>query len=120
MPKVVHFELMADNPDGILSFYSNVFGWESQKWEGPADYWLIDTGDGMGINGGVGRKHEGMPALINTIDVDSVDDYAAKIEQLGGKISVPKMPIPNVGWLAYAVDPEGNTFGIMQADSAAA
>jgi len=29
------------------------------------------------------------------------------------------MAIPGVGWLAYCTDPEGNTFGIMQADTAA-
>jgi len=26
------------------------------------------------------------------------------------------MPIPGVGWLAYAKDTEGNTFGMMQPD----
>jgi predicted enzyme related to lactoylglutathione lyase len=30
------------------------------------------------------------------------------------------MPIPGVGWLAYGKDPEGNIFGVMEADSAAA
>jgi len=30
---------------------------------------------------------------------------------------VPKMPIPGVGWLAYAKDTEGNIFGIMQPDA---
>jgi predicted enzyme related to lactoylglutathione lyase len=26
------------------------------------------------------------------------------------------MAIPGVGWLAYCIDPDGNTFGIMQND----
>jgi predicted enzyme related to lactoylglutathione lyase len=29
------------------------------------------------------------------------------------------MPIPTVGWLAYAKDTEGNLFGMMQMDEAA-
>jgi hypothetical protein len=29
------------------------------------------------------------------------------------------MPIPGVGWLAYAKDTEGNIFGMMQRDPAA-
>jgi len=33
---------------------------------------------------------------------------------------VPKMPIPTMGWLAYASDTEGNLFGMMQMDAAAA
>src|SRR5438105_12366882 len=39
------------------------------------------------------------------------------VEQRGGKICVPKMAIPKVGWLAYAEDPAGNVFGIIEPDS---
>ncbi|MCE2503252.1 MAG: VOC family protein [Chlorobi bacterium] len=118
MSRIVHFEIMADKPDDLLSFYNNVFGWESHKWDGPMDYWLVKTGEeGVGINGGVARKQEGFPSVVNIIDVDSVDDFVAKIESAGGTIIIPKMPIPGVGWTAYANDPEGNMFGIMQADA---
>jgi hypothetical protein len=40
-----------------------------------------------------------------------------KIEQRGGNICVPKMAIPKVGWLAYATDPGGNVFGIIEPDT---
>jgi predicted enzyme related to lactoylglutathione lyase len=40
-------------------------------------------------------------------------------EANGGTIVVPKMPIPGVGWLAYARDTEGSIFGIHQADPTA-
>ncbi len=55
MPRVVHFEIYADEPDRALSFYTSVFGWQTQKWEGPQDYWLFSTGDPAqpGINGGL-------------------------------------------------------------------
>jgi predicted enzyme related to lactoylglutathione lyase len=26
------------------------------------------------------------------------------------------MAVPGVGWLAYCIDPEGNTFGLMERD----
>jgi predicted enzyme related to lactoylglutathione lyase len=29
---------------------------------------------------------------------------------------MPKMAVPGVGWLAYAKDPEGTVFGMMQED----
>ena len=38
----------------------------------------------------------------------------------GGTVAVPKMPIPTMGWLAYCKDTEGNIFGMMQMDPAAA
>lgn len=120
MPRVVHFEVMADEPEKVLSFYSDVFGWKANKWEGPMDYWLVDTGEGTGINGGVGKKQQEGPSVINTIDVDSVDGYTQKVESSGGAIAVPKMAIPGVGWMAYCTDPEGNLFGIMEEDSSAA
>jgi predicted enzyme related to lactoylglutathione lyase len=53
---------------------------------------------------------------VNTIDVDSVDAYLARVTEHGGTILVPKMPVPGVGWMAYCKDTEGNTFGMMQSD----
>lgn len=48
------------------------------------------------------------------MSVESVDEYAKKIEALGGKVLVRKMEVPGVGWWASALDPEGNQFGILQ------
>ncbi|MGZ7164485.1 MAG: VOC family protein, partial [Halobacteriota archaeon] len=41
MPKVVHFELPADDTKRAVAFYEKVFGWAITKWEGPNEYWLI-------------------------------------------------------------------------------
>jgi len=120
MPRVIHFEISADEPERAVAFYQQVFGWEVQKWGGPKDYWLIKTGPDSqpGINGGIFRR-EGPVGHVNSIDVPSIDEFAAKIEAHGGTIVVPKMPIPGVGWLAYAKDTEGSIFGIHQADPTA-
>ncbi len=48
MPRPVHFEISADDPERALHFYQAVFGWKSQKWDGPQDYWLISTGENAG------------------------------------------------------------------------
>ncbi|MFH1502835.1 MAG: VOC family protein [Candidatus Eisenbacteria bacterium] len=121
MPRVVHFEIPADDPDKLAEFYKSVFGWTIQKWDGPVDYWLVMTGskDQPGIDGGMGRKSDGMSAVVNTMDVPSVDEYVSKIEAAGGTITVPKMAIPGVGWMAYFKDPDGNVSGIMEEDASA-
>lgn len=121
MPRPVHFEIPADDPARAVSFYGDVFGWTFTKWEGPMEYWLVSTGEGgPGIDGGLmKRPHPGYP-VVNTIDVPSVDDFLKKIESKGGKVAAPKMAVPGVGWLAYCTDPDGNMFGIMQADTGAA
>jgi predicted enzyme related to lactoylglutathione lyase len=122
MPRVIHFEISANEPEKTVSFYENVFGWQFHKWEGPQDYWLITTGqDGQpGINGGLMPRREPNLGTINTLDVPAVDAYVAKVEAAGGAVIVPKMAVPGVGWLAYFKDPEGNVFGMMQADEKAA
>jgi predicted enzyme related to lactoylglutathione lyase len=128
MPRVIHFELHAEQPERAVAFYTGLFGWTMTRWAGPQEYWLIKTGeDGQpGINGGLIRRQGAGPAEVQavnayvcTIDVPSVDDYTARISAAGGVLVVPKMAIPGVGWLAYARDTEGNIFGIMQSDPAA-
>lgn len=120
MPRVVHFEIPADDPERSIQFYRDTFGWTFHKWEGPQDYWLIGTGDARdpGINGGLMRRNSEQP-VVNTIDVANVDEVAPKIEANGGSIVVPKMPIPGVGYLIYFKDPDGNIFGIMHRDESA-
>jgi uncharacterized protein len=121
MPRVVHFEITADDPERAIAFYKDVFGWEIHKWDGPMDYWMVQTGptEQPGINGGVVRRMGPGTMHINTVDVPSVDEYTAKIEANGGTIVLPKMAVPGVGWLAYAKDTEGSIFGIMQPDPSA-
>ena len=120
MPRVIHFELPADNPDRAIKFYETVFGWQFTKWNGPTDYWLISTGaSGPGINGGLLQRPHSGASTVNTVGVASVDAAILEIEKHGGKTVMPKMAIPGVGYLAYCIDPENNTFGIMQADAAA-
>ncbi len=115
MPRIIHFEINAQEPEKIIEFYKNAFGWKFDKWDGPSDYWLVSTGEGEGIDGGIGRA-EGEERIINTIGVDDLDVYIKKVEEFGGTIVRQKMAVPGVGWLAYFIDPEGNIHGMMQSD----
>jgi hypothetical protein len=117
MPRIVHFEISADEPERAINFYKSIFGWDVQKWNGPEDYWLITTGpnDQPGINGGLFRR-KGPVNYVNSIDVPSVDEYAEKILAHGGKVVAPKMTVPGVGYLVYVQDTEGNVFGLYQED----
>jgi predicted enzyme related to lactoylglutathione lyase len=128
MPRVVHFEIHAEKPERAISFYTTVFGWQFKKWDGPMPYWVVKTGDPSerGIDGGLLQRQGPAPTggqavngYVCTTAVSSVDEYLAKITANGGTIAVPKMPVPGIGWLAYAKDTEGNIFGILQPDPAA-
>ena len=121
MPKVVHFEIYADNVERAADFYSKIFGWQIQKWEGPEDYWLVNAGedDEPGIGGAIMKRPDPAAAGLNYINVDSVDSYSEKIAAGGGKVVMPKMAIPGVGYAAVCSDSEGNSFGLFQDDHSA-
>ncbi|MGH9943444.1 MAG: VOC family protein [Pyrinomonadaceae bacterium] len=124
MSRVVHFEIPCAEPERAAKFYADVFGWRINKWDGTEEYWMVATGkEGgpePGIDGGLLRRTDRFPTVVNTIDVPSIDESVRAITDGGGIILVPKFALPGVGYLAYFKDPEGNTFGIMQADPDAA
>ena len=127
MARVVHFEVHAEDPQRAIAFYTAVLEWSFTQWGGPMDYWLITTGpaEERGIDGGMVRRQgtidgQAVIAYVCTVAVESVDDTLAKALAHGGQLALPKMPIPGVGWLAYAKDTEGNLFGMMQNDPSAA
>jgi len=118
MPRVVHFEIVADDAERISKFYEKVFDWKVQKWDGPMDYWFLMTGDEKepGIDGAFGMRQSSDDMTINTIDVDDIDKYVKLVEENGGEIVRSKQVIPGVGYLAYFKDTEGNLWGMMHSD----
>jgi len=119
MPNFVHIDIAADDPERVTGFYNKVFGWNIQKLDGPTPYWLISTdvspSGQAGIGAGVAKRELDWQSVTPTIDVPSVDEYAAKIEKEGGTIAVPKNLIPGVGYLLTFKDTEGNVFAILEA-----
>jgi predicted enzyme related to lactoylglutathione lyase len=126
--RVVHFEIHADEPERAATFYRELFDWRIEKWNGPMDYWMVFTGpDGMpGINGGLMKRqhplsgNDGVIGYVCTVDVADLDRSVARGVELGGVVAMPRFVVAGVGWMAYLKDTEGNVFGLMQMDRAAA
>ena len=118
MSRVIHFDLSADNPERAAEFYRSVFNWKVNKWEGPEDYWLIQTGteEEPGVTGGVAGRIKPEDTTAVVFDVESVDEVSKNVVNAGGKVREAKKVIPGVGYLIMCRDTEGNTFGIMQID----
>ena len=116
MPKVIHFEIFADDAERAARFYKAVCGWEIQRWDGPVDYWLVNAGpdEETGINGAIGERGEGNETTVNVISVPSLDEALAQVEANGGKVTSPKNLVPGVGTMVYCKDSEGNTIGLME------
>jgi uncharacterized protein len=97
MPTVQHFEIPADDVERAIKFYKGVFEWTMQKLGNPQDpskdYWFFDTKDengDKGVGGGLMKRQAPEHSVTNYITVPSVDAYATKIEEAGGKVIMPK------------------------------
>jgi hypothetical protein len=124
MPRIVHFEIHAADPERAVKFYKSVFGWDIKHLP-EMHYWLITTGDAKepGINGGLMQRRGPAPAdmaplnaFACTVDVPNTDAFVEKATKSGGTVALAKMAVPGIGWLAYVKDTEGNILGLMQRD----
>lgn len=120
MFRPIHFEVPADDAERAQRFYLEALGWQFTRWDGPTPYWLVNTGEGDGVNGGLFRRDDGFPVPCFVVDVPDADAAAAKATGAGGTVVMPKSAIPGMGWTVYAKDTEGNVFGMIQFDPAAA
>ena len=122
---IVHFEIPADDVEGLTTFYGSLFDWKFAKTEVGVppgmDYRLVETvptdENGVptrnGINGAIyGRQKD--ERFTYYIQVESVDEYGQKVAELGGKVVGEKIEVPEVGWILFVTDPEGNPFGLFQ------
>jgi predicted enzyme related to lactoylglutathione lyase len=118
MGDIVYFELPADDPARAKKFYKKLFDWKFDKmpkW----DYWMITTGGKDALYGGLTKREKTRPAVVNYIDVESVEECGVKIEKAGGKILVPKTPVKGWGYYAIFKDTENNVLGIWEDDESA-
>jgi uncharacterized protein len=120
----LYFEIQADNIERAVNFYSGVFNWKFHPHESgqdlPVTYLRIETG---GTAGGLLKRPSDTPppecgtnAFICSFEIDDFDKTAKAILNAGGKISLPKFPVPGVCWQGYFTDTEGNSFGLFQPD----
>lgn len=119
MPSICHFEIPADNLERARNFYTDLFGWKIEK-DANMDYWLISTGEpGKGAYGGMMMRQDPQQPILNYIDVPSVEEYIARVVKLGGKIIMPKSPVPGMGYFAVFLDTENNALAIWEEDKEA-
>jgi uncharacterized protein len=126
---VAHFEIYADDPEQLATFYTTLFDWSVELVPG-MDYRFIKTvatdQKGMpiqtgGINGGMIKRPDGYEgkAWVNYIAVDSVDQATERAKSLGAQVTKTRTPVPGMGWFAMFIDPQGNPFAVWQHDPGA-
>ncbi len=109
---VVHWEIQTQQAEKLQEFFSKLFDWHLDA-DNPFNYGMVDTHTEEGINGGIGPCPDGNRVTIY-IQVDDLQAYLDKAENLGGKIAMPITEIPDVVTLAQFTDPEGNLIGLVK------
>lgn len=109
-------ELLVDDIDSAISFYTEVIGWEIEEMKMPQGIYYILKAEGEPV-GGIMKKPEGaeqMPDNWGTyITVNDVDETLTKVETAGGKAIYPPMDVPGVGRMCAITDSSGAMISII-------
>jgi predicted enzyme related to lactoylglutathione lyase len=111
------FELHTRGYHAAVSFYREVFGWDTHVVSDTDEFRLTTIGDGEGQLAGImdasGYLPEGVPSHWQVyFGVDDTDRALATITDLGGSLLEPARETP-FGRLAAAADPAGATFKLV-------
>jgi uncharacterized protein len=110
---VDYFEIGSPDAAASTAFYSDLFAWEIGPPSGPANYAMVQGGQGgLWDTTNMGGAHW-------AIFYVHVDDVQASIDQavaLGATIAVPLTDNGQIHF-AHLLDPTGNRFGIWRPKS---
>ena len=113
-------DLGTSDVEGAKAFYGAVFGWQAE--DVPTDQgvpYTMLTKNGK-VVAGMGpippdQAAAGMPPMWNSyVNVDSVDDTIAKVNEAGGSVMMPAMDVMDTGRMAFISDPTGANIGLWQ------
>jgi uncharacterized protein len=121
---IVWFEVPADDVERARKFYSALFGWKINPFPGASErvgaYWHIDTGGAdASPDGGLHKRMHPQQAITQYVAVPSVTTFMAKVKKLGGKVTVPKTSVPQMGYFAICQDTENNVFALWEKNAKA-
>ena len=126
MNPVVHFEMPYEQPNRMVKFYEQAFGWKMQMFgEEMGNYVLANTTETSetgrptnpgAINGGFFPKKPGWPAQHPSvvIAVDDIRDGMEKVKVAGGIVLGEPIEIPGVGQYVSFTDTEGSRVSLLQ------
>lgn len=116
-------ELHTPDPASAVSFYGEVFGWQTQEVPmGDVSYTVIqphgggeDSSQGgiMPLSAGLGDTGMG-PVWLPYFEVADADAAVATAAQHGGTVLAPPMDIPQAGRFATLADPAGAVFCVIK------
>lgn len=106
-------DLMSADIDEAKAFYAKLFGWDAvdQDTQGGPPYVIFEQ-DGKHVAGMGALTDEmranGVPPCWNSyVNVDDVNEIVGRVEEFGGKVTMPPMQVLQAGHMAGFQDPTG-------------
>lgn len=114
----VHMEIPVEDTERAKKFYAGMFGWKIVGFPG-FDYHEIHVSGQSSdkrplVTGGMRKRKFPGEGILNYMVVPKIQDYAARVEKLGGKMVMPVTPVPTMGYFAICQDTEQNTFALWE------
>jgi predicted enzyme related to lactoylglutathione lyase len=108
---VVHWEIIARDPDRQADFYRRMFHWDI----GDGPIMQIPAGLGAPEPGPAGHLRGGdAPAVVLYVQVQDLEVSLVQAAELGGKALSGAVDIPGGPTIAFIEDPEGNALTLVQ------
>lgn len=115
-------ELNTWDPQQALDFYGRTLGWEFEASPLPdgASYWIARQG-GRPVGGICELRApacDGIPSHWMTyMTVTDIRAAESEVEDAGGEVMRPAVPVPGLGKLSLVIDTAGAVIGFIEPDS---
>jgi uncharacterized protein len=114
-------ELLARDVPKSEKFYTSLFGWKATKQSmgGTLEYTVFNNGEApaAGMMPNPAGAEDNVPqAWLGYFQVPDCDATVDKAKAGGGQVFVSPQTMPGVGRFAVLADPQGATFGVLQAE----
>ena len=113
-------ELQSREPRAAASFYTGLFGWETETIEENGEPVYVTIKNAGWSNGGImpmTEQHgDAPPYWLPYFIVPSCDDAAAKVRELGGEVFAGPLDL-GAGRIAVVGDPQGAAFALFEGDT---
>ncbi|MBP6773673.1 MAG: VOC family protein [Gemmatimonadaceae bacterium] len=114
----VWFDLSTTDIEAAKDFYAALFDWKYLDSGAEMGHYTMAFVDGEPAAAVAPKQpgYENTPVCWTIyFGTDNATDAAQRIKDAGGSMMFEPMPVPDVGTMAIAMDPDGAAFGIWQA-----
>ena len=114
---VVEFQMLSRAPEETAQFYCDLFDWTVDA-ANPMGYRRVHTGSAEGISGGIWPAPPQAPAFVQLfMAVENVQETVKRAQELGAKLLIPPVTLPEGDEMAVLHDPQGMSFAVWRKGS---